>query len=174
MCFTNTKKSLWRAFWGNCGHRSFKHAAANLKRVPLDRACKPVLSFRCSRWPPQPVIARELDRVQSKMAAVMLCAKRREGEAVDIYIKRRNRAAAEFSRESGLWSKHWFERALEWDAHVRRGHNPYSWPTLLANFHGEDWLEEQRMLTNFHGTQTRRQAGRPAMRWHEGINFAQP
>ena len=108
------------------------------------------------------------------MAAVMLCATRREGEAVDIYIKRRNRAAAEFSRESGLWSKHWFGRALEWDAHVRRGHNPYSWPTLLANFHGEDWLEEQRMLTNYHGTQTRCQAGRPAMRWHEGIKFAQP
>ena len=151
-----------------------KHAPVGLKKVLLDRACRPTLTFRFSRWPPQPVIAKELDRVQTKMAGAILRTKRHRGEAVDAYVKRRNRAAAVFCRESGLWSKRWFKRSLAWDAHIRRGHNPYSWPTLLVDLHGEEWLEEQRMLTNYHGTQTRLSAGCPAMRWHEGIRFARP
>ena len=32
----------------------------------VERARKPVLSYRCSRWPPQPVIAKELDHSRGR------------------------------------------------------------------------------------------------------------
>ncbi len=89
--FTSTKRSLWKAFWGNAGHPVPRGATLKVKRRLLERSCKPVLSYRCSRWPPQPTIARELDRVQSKMAASLLRVQRLPGEDAAIYCRRRNR-----------------------------------------------------------------------------------
>ena len=120
----------------------------------------------------QPGISLELDRFQSKLVAAILRTPRTPGEAPDVYCRRRNKATATLCRQIGLWSRHWHQQAINWDSHICRGHNPYSWPSLLKGFHGEAWLEEQRMLTGNHGTKTRVAAGRPAMRWDEGTMFA--
>ena len=137
----------------------------------LGRACKPVLSYRRSRWPPQLVLARELDSTQSKMMASILRVQRRSGEGAADYCRRRNREAAGKCREIGRWSHHWFARAKAWDAHLARGHCQASWPVLLRPFHDERWLDAHMCLTNLPGTGNRALRGRPAIRWHEGIAY---
>lgn len=72
-CSTHTKSSMCKAFWGNCGHLSLKGAPLQANICFLNSACLPLLSCWCPRWPPQRKIASELDRLQSKMMAI-LCA----------------------------------------------------------------------------------------------------
>ena len=137
-----------------------------------EQKLQPVLSYVGSRWPPQPTIATELDRIQSKMVASMLRIKRQDGEGAADYCRRRNRDAAFKCRQLGRWSSHWFERVLKWDAHLERAHCHQSWAVLLRSFHDEIWLETHRFETNSHGTATRTSRGRPLTRWHEGVSFA--
>ena len=106
------------------------------------------------------------------MVASILRIKRRHGETVPDYCRRRNREAASLCRSLGAWSTFWFERAVSWDDHIARNHSPHCWPMLLRQFHDEAWLLERRLRTNFHGTGTRRSQGRPAARWHEAILWA--
>ena len=152
---------------------ALKSAAAVVKLKLMDMVCKPSLSYRCSRWPPQQQVAKELDRMQSKMVACIMRIKRAEGAALTDYCRRRNRQAAAVCRKTGVWSCHWFSRAIKWDEHLARGHSENSWPVLLRQFHGAIWLEIHRSLTNLHGTGTRVSRGRPQKRWSEGIQFAQ-
>ena len=168
-CFSNVKRSLWGSFWGNCGHASAKQLPVEMKFALMTRTCTPSLAYRCSRWPPQPTIAGELDRIQRKMVAVILRIPRRPDEPINAYCRRRRREAASVCNRLGPWSDLWFRRAKLWDEHIIRGHNPYSWPCLLKPFHDSQWLEEQRMLHNMQGTSTRVSPGRPHMRWDEGI-----
>ena len=171
-CFANVKRCMWKAFFANSGQRFFKNAHISTKLVLLSRACVPVLTHRCSRWPPQSGVAQELDRLQTKMVAALLRCAKATTETPAAYCRRRNKSAARLCKQSGRWSALWFQRSIDWNAHILRGHNPYSWPTLLIRYQDESWLNEQRLLSNFQGTQTRCTVGRPATRWHEGIAFA--
>ena len=171
-CFSNTTKSMWRAYWGNSRHSALQKAAHNVKFKLLDTSCRPALSYRCSRWPPQPCMARSLDRIQAKMVAAMLRIPRLPGEDGLEYVQRRNREAAGHCRRHGLWSSHWFKRAKDWQDHIERGHSPLSWSVLLRPFHDHVWLDGQRIMSNFQGTSTRLSRGRPCTRWHEGIELA--
>ena len=171
-CFKATRRGMWKAFWANCGHSSFRAAPVQVKLDLLNRSCAPLLSYRCSRWPPQRRVAQELDQLQGKMVSILLRMPRRPGEAINEYCRRRNREAAKKCKKVGLWSLHWFKRAVAWDRHIQRGHNPFSWPSLLHEFHDASWLEHQRHCQNLRGTGTRVSAGRPHARWNEGIAFA--
>ena len=171
-CVNSTKRGMWRAFWGNCGSTSARTIPLGLKMKLLSKACVPILDCRCSRWPPQRQIAIELDRLQTKMIATLQRVPRISGEAADAYCRRRKKAASKLSQECGIWSKRWYARAIAWDDHVGRAHNPYSWPSVLQEFQGADWLDEQRVLRRMQGTGTRASAGRPCMRWSDGIAFA--
>ena len=160
---------MWAAFWANCRHPSMKKGPLNLRIALLNRACRPILDYRCSRWPPQPAIARELDGFQAKLAAVMLRSPRLAGENVVAYCRRRNKAASRLCMQIGRWSTRWNERAFNWNAHIERAHNPFSWPSLLVKFHDETWIETLRVLCNNGCTTTRQQPGRPCARWSETI-----
>ena len=113
--------------------------------------------------------------MQTRMMAAMLRAPRRPGENGADHCRRRNQEAATACRRHGRWSAFWFRRALDWDAHLQRGHNHASWPVLLRAFHGADWLDDRRITQIAHGmrgTDTRVARGRPAMRWHDGVLYA--
>ena len=138
----------------------------------LLKACRPVLSYRCSRWPPQKAVLKDLSALQAKMMAVMLRVRRIAGEDPVLYCRRRNRAAADKCRSVGLWTHHWCSQVLRWEAHLLRGHGPTSWPVMLRHFNDEQWLETCRCLTSLPGTRTRVSSGRPAVRWHEGVLHA--
>ena len=142
------------------------------KYALLNRACLPLLKYRCSRWPPQRQIGIELDRLQTRMVAAMMRVPRGPGEPPDAYCKRRNKTAAAFCRRKGVWSRCWYERAILWDEHLARGHSAHSWPTLLHDFQDMSWLEVRRCLRERGGHGLRQARGRPCVRWHEGIVHA--
>jgi hypothetical protein len=175
-CFTNTKAKMWQAFWGNCGHSQMSSAPVATKCKLLDRSCRSVLAYRCSRWPPQPTIAKELDRVQSKMTAAILRTPREDGETSAEYCHRRNFVASRVCRQNGLWSEYWFRRSVGWDEHLARGHSANSWPVQLRSFHDNEYLQARRNSRSTRAsntsTNTRVCVGRPPMRWHDGITHA--
>ena len=166
--FESTKAKMWKAFWGNCGSRTMKKTSVQVRSALLNRACRSGLSYRCSRWPPQPTVAKELDRVQARMVAAILRTPRLPGEAGDAYCRRRNLAAAAHCRVLGRWSQHWFTRAVAWDDH------PLCWSVRLRNLHAEAWLLERRLRAHWQGTATRSARGKPCIRWHDGVDYARP
>ena len=171
-CFSNCKTLMWKAFWANCGSKTVRKAPASVKCLLLNRCCKAGLDYRCSWWPPQPAIAKELDRMQTRMMAVIMQLPRVSDETPADFVRRRNRLAASECRTIGRWSIHWYKRAVQWDNHIARNHSPTCWPMLLRDFHDDSWLLEQRAANNFHGAQTRASPGRPPMRWQEGVALA--
>ena len=137
----------------------------------LLRAVTPILDFRCSRWPPQATIASELDAVQRKMLATLLRLQPLPYETFKQFSQRRGRAARKLCVEVGLWSKRWFQRVLNWNEHIRRPHNRWTWPAQLVDYKGEAYLIERR--ASHHGrTATRAYSGFPCRRWHDGVSFA--
>ena len=164
---------MWKAFWANSGHKSLQKSSASLKQKLLDKACKPVLAHRCARWPPQPQVATALDRMQTKMMAVLLRTVPNEGESPADYCRRRNQIAAKECRARGQWSKFWYLRSVAWDDHLERAHCPESWPTQLRSVNDATWLDTLRALNGGGRTRTRVCRGRPAMRWSDGIDHAQ-
>ena len=62
------------------------------------------------------------------------------------YVRRRGAAAKQICNEKGKWSAHWFQRVLNWDAHVARPRNSHTWAAKPRDFHGRDWLMQRRIL----------------------------
>ena len=170
-CLTNTKRIMWKAFWGNCGQKAMKKAPLKLKCDLLNRSCKSIFGYRCSRWPSQPTIAKEVDRLLIKMVAALIRTPRLPGETLAEYCQRRNKSASGHCRQLGRWSTYWFGRATQWDAHIERQHS-LCWPILLRPFRDHLWRESHRALRNAQGTGLRLQRGRPCMRWEDGVEYA--
>ena len=148
----------------------------------LERSVKPMMSYRCSIWPPQKQIAKELDAVQRKMISIACPTRRRPGEDSSQHARRKGRHASGLAKDAGLWSDHWFKRALAWDEHVGRSRSGCKWNLSLLAFHDASWLQQQRCTfaavapirsnpwTVFAGrTGTRAQAGKVQPRWQEAI-----
>lgn len=87
------------------------------------------------------------------------------------YCRRRNKTASRQCASHGKWVDFWFQRAVDWDQHIRRAHSPLCWSSLLQPFHNDAWLARQRLQNNAR-TCTRIAPGRPAMRWHDGVSIA--
>ena len=173
---------MWRAFWGNAGSPDAKKASQNQKLKLLERAVVSVASYRWSRWPPQKSIANELDRIQTKMFAIVLNVRPRPGEDLFKWNRRRFKHAASFVK-SRLWSYRWFDRALRWDEHIER--HPEFFVSCLRSWRGREWLIERRAENmpilarvasrlSIHAglTRTRASAGCVQKRWHDGVDYA--
>ena len=184
-CWSRSRASMWRAFWANPGAEVAKHVSIDRKLQLLTRAVQPQLAFRCSRWPPQRQIAAEVDKLQQKMMASMLRLPRLEGEEPDRYVRRRGRLARGHCQQHGLWSAHWFARAIAWDEHLARPRNNHTWSARLRDFRGKVWLMQRRASFSPSGasivgsasllagrTGTRAVHGKVQMRWHDGIDHA--
>lgn len=149
----------------------------------LSRAVTSVASFKLSRWPCQKSIALELDVTQKRMVASLDRATREPGEDVHAFCRRRRRHAGDLCRKHGLWSDFWFQRVLNWHEHLKR--HVESHLHWILDWHGESWLQEQRMqfvpensvlcrLYAFAGLAgTRANSGKVQPRWHEGVSYAQ-
>ena len=149
----------------------------------LTRATVPLLSFRCSRWPPQRQIASEVDQVQQKMVASLMRLPPLPGEEAADYVRRRGRAARKVCTDCGTWSHHWFARSVRWDQHLGRPANFHSWPSQLREYKGKQWLMERRASfasalrsnVSVHAGRTGTRACRGIVhtRWHDGIDYGQ-
>ena len=98
-------------------------------------------------------------------------------ETPGAFIRRRNSAVKDVCEEMGWLSKRHAKRILDWKDHIARPRNAHSWPAALYDYRGSQWLMERRAERNsglFGGrTGTRVAAGRVAVRWHDGVRFAQ-
>ena len=184
-CWDKTKRGLWRAFWSNPGARDARHLSLENRFHLLKRAVTPQFLFRCSRWPPQQQIAKELDSVQRKMAATIINTSRLPGEHVADYCRRRGRIAARKCKQEGLWSTQWLQRAMRWDEHLARQRNSGTWSARLRTFRDRDWFSQRRTSllpqsmsiaspsSSLAGrTGTRAGQAKVNMRWHDGIHMA--
>ena len=176
---------MWASFFANFAGASIKKAPTSSKTKCIERAVRPMISFRCSIWPPQKQIAKELDAVQRKMISIACPIRRDYGEDSEQYARRKGRHASSLAKVAGLWSKHWFDRALSWDEHVQRNRSGCKWNNSLRAFHDSNWLQECRasflqststMLnpwTLFAGrTGTRAAASKVQPRWQEAVQKA--
>ena len=168
---------MWKSFWANPGANSARHLERAERLSLMQRAVLPLMSFRCSRWPPQRQIACEVDTLQQKMTASLLRLPRDPGELPEDYVRRRGRLARKICSEHGLWSQHWYTRARHWDEHLARPRNSNSWSSKLRNYRGKEWLIERRAQFSSASllagrTGTRSFQGKVQVRWHDGIDFA--
>ena len=184
-CWSKTKRGLWRAFWSNPGSRDARPLPSTTKFHLLGRAVLPQLLFRCSRWPPQPQIAKELDGIQRKMASTILNVPRLSGELSADYVRRRGRLAGQKCKSEGLWSNMWFNRAVRWDEHLARPRNANTWAARLRCFHDRNWFIQRRVsflpyvmassspASALAGrTSTRVGQAKVNTRWHDGVHYA--
>ena len=150
--------------------------------ILLDRCVFPVLNFRVSRWPPQQVIADELDQTQAKMIASILRYRPGPGEDIASFCRRRMRDARSIADAQGTWSGKWFDRFERWNEHLHR-HLDHNCTRLLSLMNAQ-WLRERRAryapanpirwnAWSCHAgrTNTRIGSGYIAQRWESGRDF---
>ena len=179
-CLTATLASMWRAFYGNHG-KWLRDATLHTKVRLINRAVLPIASYRMSRWPYQMQAARRIDRTQTKMIGILMGLRFQPGDDPTSFAQRRNRAAGRVARNQGKWSAVWRNRVINWSSHLQRDINANSWAAKTLNYHGKDWLQQQRIIhaTNqyssiFAGrTGTRAAPGIVHKRWHDGVDSAQ-
>ena len=135
----------------------------------LKTCVRPTASFRWSRWPFQMTYANKLDGIQNHMVARLFPVQPRPWEDQDRYFERRRQLSAQISGQTGRWSADWAHAVLSWKDHVVRGHDSGSWSKPIFEYHGQDWLQQQRLINGRGRLGTRAGAGRPAVRYHEGI-----
>ena len=167
--------------WANCKSKHLRNDRCRAM-ILLDRCVQPVVNFRVSRWPPQSVIAQELDQTQAKMIASILGTRPLFGEEPSSFHRRRMREAHCIAREKGTWSSKWFSRFQQWNEHLDR-HPDHPGARILAT-RNSAWLQSQRAKftpvfsvrqscwTSLAGrTDTRIQSGYIAQRWESGRAF---
>ena len=125
----NSRHAIWRAFFANVGSPGFCKAKLNLKLRLINRACRPLLAFTCSRWPPTHTQLVAVDRLQARLVACAMRTKKLPTESPGEFCRRRNHSAARSAKTMGKWSKMWCSRVVDWDAHIRRGHCTQQWST---------------------------------------------
>ena len=66
------------------------------------------------------------------------------GEDSDQHARCRGRCSTALAKNAGMWSKHWFNRAVSWDSRVRRNCAGCECHVFLIGFHDAIWLQSQR------------------------------
>ena len=181
--WSQTKESLWRAFWKNCGSSSARCLTVDARICLLQRTVLAVVAFRFSRWPPQKQIAHELDQLQATMICYVLGVRPNISEDPAAFCRRRMRLAHAKAKETGRWSDLWCRRFLEWDAHLCRHHEHPAY--RIRETRDAAWLRERRTrfahISTRHSqhwgmlagrTMTTASAGHVAPRWEDGVAFA--
>ena len=177
-CWRQTHRSMWKANFGNCRASQAARLGVDKKLKMMQRCVVPSSDSRNMRWPPHVQLSQEIDRLQRKMVASCQREQFTPGEAPADYVRRRNRVATKQCTTMGLWSTRHCERVLAWRDHIRRPANSRSWPAVLQDRRGFQWLLEQRAANNSGllagRTGTRVSAGQPAVRWHDTLCESDP
>ena len=178
-CLSATLGKMWRSFYGNFG-KTMQNAPLKMKVDLLHRSVLPIAACRMSRWPYQVHSAKRIDRTQTKMIAILMNLRPQPGDDPEMFVRRRNRAAASEARNRGRWSETWRKRVIEWNGHLGRELNQKSWAYKTLHYHGKAWLQEQRRIhaVGQNGsliagrTGTRAEPGIVHRRWHDGVDVA--
>jgi len=176
-CANAAKRGCWAAFWANFSSKRARKLPLQEKISVMNRAVTPIYKYKCSRWPAQRCIAKEFDKVQNKMLAILMNVPRFPGEQPHEYVRRRNHMASCQARAGQRWSAIWYARVVAWNDHLKRPANARSWAAQTLEFRGRAYLQERRIAnhseSSSHGrTCTRSTRGVVHTRWHDGVDFA--
>ena len=162
---------MWGSFYANL-QPGLLAAHLDARMRFLSGCVRPIGRFKWSRWPYQGSYAKRLDGIQVAMISRLVLCPPDAQEAPLAYFGRRARYCGRLADASGRWSMQWRRQTIEWDAHIRRAHDP-----LVLSHTIIDWKSEAYLLSlraNFPSggslsrTITRTGPGRPATRWFEG------
>ena len=177
-CWQETRDSLCRSFWSNCGGVLDKGDVTAKLRL-LKRTALPRLQFVCPRWAFTATRARALDHTQRKMIMIILATKKQSGEDSDRFFRRRDLEAGRVARREGLWSHDWVNKLLSWSDHLARPRNALNPVARLYKEQDSAWLQLQRLQfvsaarsLFAGGTGTRLLAQPPAARWECSLHSA--
>jgi len=169
----HTKQLLWNAVVANFTGTVRRRFSLQAKRSLFERSVLPILRYKCSKWPTTSSFARQLDAFQRKCICYLAGVGREVGEAMDVWQRRRSRAAGVVARSWGLWSDFHVRRAHAWHAHLLRPANHASPASRVLRFHGHSWRRNQRIAVGSRGSDAGRMGTRVvthvAVRWEDSI-----
>ena len=141
----------------------------------MNRAVKPVLFFRNTRWPFTKVLAEHQNKIQRHMLAQFFKLEKWPTEDLQMYYRRRMRAVSTFLRQHGTWGSQYAARLLDWAAHLERSRNKSSLAAQLYGWRNERRLQERRRDPDIGGASrpgTRSGSGPVHRRWDESVENA--
>lgn len=110
----------------------------------LQRVVWPAISFRAASWAPTPAMEQEIDRFLRWAVAQATGAKKRPGEDVGAFLRRRAKAVARtippgkgWGRQCAISARRMYDRMRD----ERAGR----WPHELAWSQNAEWLRERRL-----------------------------
>ena len=154
---------MWKRYYGISRAAGWSRPSLARKCIHIERSLWSILAFYCGTWPPQRQVAREVDGVQRKMIASAMRLQKLPEEHPATYIRRRNRDANRLLAKGGRWSQRWFQKATNWDQHIRRDlkrqllhvvdnvpapllATSFAWGPPLVAFQDLDFLNRQRVV----------------------------
>ena len=100
-CFRRTERQLWAAFWKNCVGKKAAGLSVHERCRLMNRAVKPVLFFRNTRWAWTATLAQEQDRIQRRMLAQFTNLERLPLQTPAQYNRLHMRTVSDLAREQG-------------------------------------------------------------------------
>ena len=166
---------MWGAYWRNCVGPSTRGLSLRDRCCLLNRSVRPVLFFRNTRWPFTLALADEQNRLQRRMLGQFLQVERWPLEDFDEYHRRRMQLVSSVARSQGLWGDEHAQRVVDWAQHLTRSLNHASLASSLYRWHGQVWLQNQRLDPLVGGTNrpgARAFSGPAYRRWDESVSDA--
>ena len=170
-CFEATMAAAWRNFWKNVAPLCRGKLPVQARISFLNRFVKPIITFRCPRWPFSKYRARLLDIIQRKMLRIVCGVQSKEDEPPDVFARRAARVISNVQLETGPWSHLWAKLVVSWGAHIARNTCKNSWCGLLLDVQSSSDLRQRRAEFS-NRTATRASAGWMSRRWTDGVQLA--
>ena len=168
VCFDETLKSAWKQFWIHVSPKCRGKLPIKLRLDFMNRFVRPIIRYRCPRWPFSKHKSRLLDIVQRKMLRIVSGIQRKPDETPETFSRRSARLVAVAQHEQGRWSDMWASSVVTWAAHVLRNTNNGSWSFQLLNLQSSTALREIRAF-NSNRPGTRAAPGYLPVRWTDGL-----
>ena len=165
---------MWRCFYGNLS-AGLAASSTKAKMRFLHSSVSSIPSFRWARWPYQDTYKTSLDSIQRHMIGILMGWRPAPEETFATFSQRRRRLSGRLAAKHGKWSSSWASKVKSWGDHTHRNHDAATWSSALLQFHGDDWLQQQRALSSGIAesrTNTRAYRGKVHRRWQEGYEKA--
>jgi hypothetical protein len=181
-CLAKVRRLIWKAYFAKFKRNSLQYLTDENIALEIARHLEPVLLFRAPSWPFQKRIAGDIDKLQAKIIVAATAVPRIPEEPDDEFHRRRFKLANALAVRAGRWSLRWAAKSITWHAHLGRNSSGLLWPAILKDTFGDAYLRERRRsflpknsarlqgCSELAGrTNTRRQAGAPAIRSFDGL-----
>ena len=104
VCFQATIRAAWKQFWQHVSLKCSGRSPVVFRMDFMTRYIRPIIVYRCARWPYSKHRARLLDIVQRKMLRIVAGIRRLQDETSESFARRSARKVADLQSNQGCWS----------------------------------------------------------------------